>query len=262
MRFSNSRLALAAAMLILCGAGAHAQTHEAKAAKTPTQPQTSAQPRTSTVQLGDKIIVIPDPEGFEEAASQFANVKQRMTATEAPANDMLLTHMLVSDCDLLRRGAIPTYSQYTKVSVLRRARELSMTRPMMVSVVDAFRRNASTLLDPNTATMQDFEKRLEQELSRIDSNTTQLDFSKPELLGEFDTRPDVASFLMLMSFKVNSGSVEQIVHMLTTTSFVRVKERVIFVYAYRKYKGTGDIATLKQFTTEWTNSILAANRGQ
>ena len=132
----------------------------------------------------------------------------------------------------------------------------------MATVVDGFRKNVATLLDPTKATMQDFEKHLEEELSRVDSRETQLEFGKPQLLGEFDTRPDVASFLMLIRFKINSGTAQEVVNMLSTTSFVRVQERVIFVYAYRKYKAAGDIAALKQFTTKWTNSILAANRGQ
>src|SRR5712664_753017 len=60
-----------------------AQTHDAK---------------TTSLQLGDKVVVIPDPEGFEEAASQFERIKKYMSDAEDPALDTLAIHLPIDDC--------------------------------------------------------------------------------------------------------------------------------------------------------------------
>ncbi len=104
----KSRLALLiVAVLLTTVAIAQAQEHESRQAKS--SPAKSSPAKSSSVRLGDKVILIPDPEGFEEGTSQFESFKQRVVATEAPQNDVLLAHLPVSDCELVRRGLTPTY---------------------------------------------------------------------------------------------------------------------------------------------------------
>src|SRR5438270_13753135 len=79
--------------------------------------------RSSSFQFGDRVIVIPAPDGFEEAGSQFETVRKRMTETEDPGNDMLAVHLPKEDCDRLRQGGFPDFKFYTKVSVSKARRE-------------------------------------------------------------------------------------------------------------------------------------------
>jgi hypothetical protein len=250
MKFNRSTLLLASALVFAVGAGALAQEHES--VKTP---KTSS----SSVQLGDKLIVIPAPEGFEEAASQFQSIKDRFTATEAPGNDMLFVHLTAGDCDLLRKGSNAVYDQYTKISVYRGARALTVTSAMMTAAVADLRKEAVKFPDPNNPTTQAMEKHVERALTEINSKQTKIDFSKPEFLGEFNAGNDVFSLLMLLTVKVNLGGVEASTPMLMSVSYVRVKERLIFVYIYRKLDSKADVEPVKAFTTKWTSSILAAN---
>ena len=250
MKLSKSTIILAAALVLLFAAAVPAQHHEAQGSK------------ASSVQIGGTVILIPDPDGFEEGTSQFPAFKSRMEATEASQNDMLLAHLPVSDCELFRRGFNPTFNHYTKVSVLRTAREMTVTAAMMKELVANFRQNIGTYLDPNGQAMKDLERKVGQGLSQLDANETKIDFSKPQQLGEFDTRPDINSFLMLVTVKANVNGTEQTVLVLATTSIVRVKDRILFVYTFVKYRANTDMNTLKAFTTKWTTSILAANRPQ
>ena len=246
----KSRLFIAAALLFAVGVGTHAQEHGVRPAT------------ISSVRLGNQSILIPVPDGFEEATSQFDSFKQRMATTEAPQNDMLFAHMPVSDCDLMRQGSAPTYDFYTKVSVLRIAREMAVTREMLASAAEGYRKNAGKLLDPNGPEMQRMNKRLSQGISELDSRETTIDLSKPQQLGEFDTRPDIASFLTMITVTTTVGSAQATIPMLSTTTFIRVKQRIIFVYAFRKYRSPDDMEAIKQFARKWNTSILAANRAQ
>src|SRR5450432_1808978 len=66
-------------------------------------------PGNTLLQLGDTVDLIPPPDGFEEAASQFFSVDTAFTETEAPGNDMLAVHLLTADCETLRRGGTVSF---------------------------------------------------------------------------------------------------------------------------------------------------------
>jgi hypothetical protein len=248
MKLSKPALVITAAIVFLAAGPVQAQDHAARAAK------------TSSVRLGDQVIVIPDPEGFEEAASQFANFKTRIDATEAPQNEALLGFLPVSDCELLRKGAPATLDFYTKVSVLRAARELRVSRADLAAAVADLRKNAGAILDPNGRHMKELDRSIEDRLSAVESKQTTIDFvGKPQMLGEFDTQPNLNSFLSFITYKVAVAGAEKTFSVLVTTSLVLVKERIVFVYAFRKYESKADVDPLKVFTKKWTSSIIAAN---
>ena len=251
MKFSRSTLSLAAALVFVFSVVAYAQSHETK-----TEAKASA---LSSVQLGDKLIVIPAPQGYEEASSQFPKVKERFSLTEAPENDMLFVHMPSSDCELLRNSSKPSFNQYTKISVVRAARTLTVTRPMMAAAVDGLRQTAATFLDPDSPRMKELERHVERGLSQADAKETKIDFGQPVMLGEFNVKPDVFSMLVLTTIKGSVGGVETTTPMLLSISYVRVKERLIFVYGYRRFNSKIDVEPMKLFTEKWTSSIIAAN---
>ncbi|MCA1578291.1 MAG: hypothetical protein LC794_13115 [Acidobacteria bacterium] len=251
MKFSRLTLSFASALLFVVGVVAHAQQHEVKTAKVNTS--------SSSVQLGNKVIVIPAPEGYEEATAQFKQIKDRFSATEAPENDMLLVHLPLTDCELLRQGSNATYVQYTKISVLRAARSLNVTSAIMTLAVEELRKSAPAFLDPNSPELQKIQRQVSRGLSQADAKETKVDFGKPVMLGEFNVKPDLFSMLLLLTVKGTVGGVAVTTPMLLSVSYVRVKERLIFVYAYRKFDSKVDVEPLKLFTEKWTGSIIAAN---
>ena len=246
------RYTLLIALVCLVAIVAQAQDHASRPAKT----------KTSSVRLGDKVILIPDPEGFEEATSQFPKYKDRVVATEGPDNDPLLAHLLVADCELMRNGSPPKYEHYTKVSVLKAARELTVSSSMVAEAVASFRKNARNYMDPNGPTMKSLAKKAGRGLTEVDARETKLDFTETQHLGEFGATPDVHSFLLLMTVSVTAAGGQATVPMLASLSFVRVRERVIYVYVFKRYRAEADVEETKQFTTKWATEIVAANKPQ
>jgi hypothetical protein len=105
----------------------------------------TAKTEVTVFQLGDQAIRIPTPEGFEEAASQFEAIKKLMGSTESPDNDMLAVHMLHADCERLRAGGFGPFNFYTKVSVLRVARDRDFSADDFAAVASSFRKRSSQL---------------------------------------------------------------------------------------------------------------------
>jgi hypothetical protein len=93
LKLSKSTFLIATAIVFHVAAVAAAQSPET--------------PKSSSVKLGDKLIVIPNPEGFEEASSQFEKVRQALARMETPGSDSLLLYMPTSDCERVRNGSRP-----------------------------------------------------------------------------------------------------------------------------------------------------------
>lgn len=222
-----------------------------------------AQPRKTDVavfQLGAQVLTIPAPAGFEEAASQFEQVKTHFTLTEAPDNDMLAVYLPSADCEKLRAGEFGPFTFYTKVSIRKGVRAEDYPVDRFAKLVAAFRQNGSQILDVNGPVMKVATERLDKSLTELNKQETQVDLGQPVNLGEFDTRPNVYSVMLLLNITTTTADGEATVPILGGLSYVRVKQRLVYVYTYRRYKSKADAAILRAFTTEWINQILAANK--
>jgi len=237
-------VAIAFAICLVVNASAVAQTRKADVA---------------TFHLGNQVIAIPAPIGFEEAASQFESIKNHFTLTEAPGNDMLAVHLPHADCQKLRAGEFGPFNSYTKVSVRSDVRSVDYSAERFANLVAEFRKNGSQILDINSPTMKATLEHLGKGLTELRKQETQVDMSQPLNLGEFDTRPNVYSVMLLMNFKTQSSDGEASSLIAGGLSYVRVKQRLIYVYTYRKYESSSDVEALRDFTKQWIGQILAAN---
>jgi hypothetical protein len=211
-------------------------------------------------QLGDQATRIPAPDGYEEAASQFEIIKAQFTSTEAPENDMLAVHLTHADCEQLRAGTLTSFNSNTKVSIRRAIRDEAYSAERFANLVAEFRKSGAQMLDVNSQIMKDAVKRLDQSLSETTKQETEVDMMQPVNLGEFDTRPNVYSVMIVLNFKTKIGDSEVTVPILSGLSYVRVGQRMIYVYTYRKYKSAVDMQVLRDFTRKWIGQILAANQ--
>jgi hypothetical protein len=214
---------------------------------------------TITVQLGTQQTKIPAPVGFEEAASQFEKIKSYFTSTEDPGNDVLAVHLPQADCQKLRAGAFGPFNFYSKISIRKANREVDYSADRFAGLVGEFRKSGAKYLDVNGPLMKAAVARLGKGASELNQAKTQVDFSQPVNLGEFDTRPNVYSVMLLLNVKTQSADGEQSVPILGGLSYVRVGQRLVYIYTYRKFESQNDVAMLRDFTKSWIAQILAAN---
>lgn len=216
--------------------------------------------KPATFELGAQALTIPAPAGFEEAASQFEQIKTHFTLTEAPDNDMLAIYLPSADCEKLRAGEFGPFSFYTKVSIRKGIRAEDYPVDRFAKLVAAFRENGSQILDVNGPVMKAATERLDKSLSELNKQETQVELGQPVNLGEFDTRPNVYSVMLLLNITTTTVDGEASVPILGGLSYIRVKQRLVYVYTYRTYKSKADVAILRAFTTDWISQILAANK--
>jgi hypothetical protein len=213
-----------------------------------------------TYRLGTANVVIPSPAGFEEATSQLERVKAVLEATESPLNDLLASHMPSETIARMKRGEAVTPEFYTKVSVLKQMRAANISPADFASLVSAFRSSFGQVLDPEGPQMKSILKNVENGLNGLTDEKTTVGLSQPVNLGEFENQPNAFGMLILMTMKFQTGDRQVEAPLVCAASFVRVKQRVLFVYTYRRYKSAEDREAVRRFTKQWLGQILAANR--
>lgn len=217
------------------------------------------QSSTTLVQLGNRTIDIPSPVGFEEASSRFESVKKRFTATEAPELDLLAVHMTTDDIQRLNRAEKPALDSYTKVSVQRSSRGRVSTSAELEAIKKELRRPDTAVFDINNPSLQPTLKNLNKGLTELNARETTVDMNQPIVLGEFQNTPNIYATLIVIKYKVNTTGRETVDTVVFSVSYVRAKDRLIYVYAYRKYLSQQDATAVVEFAKRWNNQIVAAN---
>jgi hypothetical protein len=160
---------------------------------------------------------------------------------------------------LKRAREFGPFNFYTKVSVRKGVREEDYSAERFATLVSTFRKSGSQILDINSPRMRGIVERQEKSLSELSKQETKIDLSQPVNLGEFDTRPNVYSVMLRLNFTTKNVDGEVTVPILGGLSYVRVKQLLIYVYTYRRYKSATDVEVLRDFTKKWVGQILAAN---
>ena len=232
--------------MLVASAAVHAQT------------QTRISIGGATAKLGDKVVELPAPEGFEEVSQQWESMKTAFTATVPPQGDLLAAYMPVSDCDLLRKGQPPLMPSWAMINIYREASTHVSSKAEFARIVALARQGGDNVFDPQA--IKNGFARVNELLSKTSSQEIKVDLSKPKILAAFDSRPNVYSNLLLLKLRLQADAkeVEQ-PPILGTMSLVLVKQRIVTVLAYKKIESKNDAETLTRFTTKWINEILAAN---
>lgn len=221
--------------------------------------QTPKPPAPLSVRLGDKTVVIPAPEGLEDVTDRFEVITTIFKASEPTQNDLLASFMARSDLDLLKQGQRPLMHNYAKVSIFKAGREENISTTMFQAIAAEFKKNAEEYLDPNTPSIKTLVENFEKELSKTTAGPANVELGKFRVLGTFDSTARVQSMLIISSVKVDAGTVGVNRVLVAGASLVHVKERILFVNAYRTYQAEADAEALKEMVKKWTKSIVAAN---
>jgi hypothetical protein len=223
-------------------------------------PSQTNKPEIFSVRVGDQTIVIPAPEGLEEAASKSELVKAYFKASEPPNSDLLAVHIRPSDRELFDGGQRPVMIEYTKISIYRPGIERTMSAEEFAAVAAGLRKNAGTKLDPNEPRAKALLEKASKELTRLNDQSTKVDINLSEYLGTFNEGPNVFSKMALMNVRLDVGNESFVRPTLGAVSVVLVKGKLLAIGTFRLYKSQSDVEILRDFTMKWTDAILDANK--
>ncbi len=76
------------------------------------------------------------------------------------------------------------------------------------------------------------------------------------MLGGVFEKTDAAGFAMLLALKQGDRNVT----MASGVAMLRVKQRLLFAYLFRKYESPETVSLVRKDLESWADAILAGNR--
>ncbi|MBV9959855.1 MAG: hypothetical protein JO360_15625 [Acidobacteria bacterium] len=246
------RRSLTALLILLVGAALCAAQSGQAQGSAATQPD-------MVIKLGKASVILPPPEGFAEATSQIESLRRIWEATESSDLDFLASHIPTEDLAKMKRGEPITHPFYTKVSVLRKVREMDISPELFSGIVNSLQQNSGKIFDINGPALKSSVRDANKGLDELLEQDVKLDMSQPVNLGEIEKTQNYYSTLLLIKSRIQIGAEQREAVLLLSVSLLRVRQRVIYLYFSRLFKSEADIEIVKSQTVKWLKQVLRAN---
>ena len=209
------------------------------------------------VQVGDRPINIPLPDGFVELTPQMSPYYETMQAYVAPSNVRYLTLITANKAEALLRGEDVELDRYINVESERGISTSSISSTQFVEFRDFLRDQLDDLYAKvdeqlpgivdkgNTIVSEKFDAEIAVELGGM-----------VPLPIHLDTNDAIAnSLFMTVGATVDGETVGNSV-LAATTLFMHVKDKVLFLYVYG---AESDLDWTREVAASWAADIIAAN---
>jgi hypothetical protein len=200
---------------------------------------------------GGVALILPGP------SADFMEVgdKLRTTLFEllAPASNRLLSAYAPSrSITALNNGkGLGALDIYAMVEVARQSEYTNVTPQ---DFAEAMKGMESSMGKLDAKTLENVEQELSVRLKSVGAASVEV--GRPQMLGGLLKKPDAAGFAMLVAYKQGDRSVT----MANGIAFVRVRQRLIFAYLFRKYESPDTVIWLRKNLEPWVDAILAKNK--
>jgi hypothetical protein len=162
-------------------------------------------------------------------------------------------------CGYMRPDDIPLFLQVDPGLVLEQNATIQVIRneefnPCTTEDFNQLVAYAKTGITENDLIAPASEAELNRRLKSV--NLSKLSVENPIQLGTLFSKPDAYSTCMLTAYAGNNQNRTMVV----VTTFIRVRERLLFVYLITIYKNEQTVVQAEQLSEHWAEAILAENK--
>ncbi|MBU1043209.1 MAG: hypothetical protein KJ915_02285 [Candidatus Omnitrophica bacterium] len=206
--------------------------------------------KLESFKAGGTLINIPQPNA--ELVEVGYDVREMMEIFVPGSNRLLAGYMRASDIPLFVQGAEDfLLNQYASIQIARQGEYQDCKESDFKELVDYVQGSFEEDIDQ---IMKDSETEFNQKMKSMDLAKVNID--KPVQLGTLFSKPDAYSMGMISTYSNGTKSWTLII----ATTFVRVRERLLFVYLFNTYNNEQDVSAVRATAEKWADAILAANK--
>jgi len=201
------------------------------------------------IKAGGTELTLPGPgSGFAEAGDKLRTTFFELLAPSS--NRLLSAYVPEKTLERLNAGRSDELDIYAMVEVPRRAEYSDVTPQAFEQVLKG--------VEPSMGKLQLNVGELQQEMNtRLQSlGTKPIDIGHPEMLGGIFRKSNAAGFAMLLAVKQGEDRSDT---MAAGMAVLRVKQRLVFAYLYRKYESPETVSWVRKNLEVWCDAILAKN---
>lgn len=213
------------------------------------------------VPVGRALLQLPVPPGFVEPSRSIPNFRTLGERMTPPGNRLLALFIAEGDERLALSGQPPTMQRYYMAQTLRQTEEQSLGSDDFGQVKELLRKQYQQLLSNVTGAAQNLLDKAMTEIGR-DAGQAAPTLKIGELRGleVFDEREGSISLLAATKLAVQQpGGEMQDVPLAMSITTARVKDKLLYFYAYSHFRDKADLDWLRSTTREWLPRLAAAN---
>jgi hypothetical protein len=206
---------------------------------------------TQTFRAGLKSIAIPSP---SSDLSEIGPDYRVLLETLAPTTNRLIAAFIrPEDLHQILTGGDTPLTRSALVEAPRRAEFVEVDGATYKTVADAFAQQFGATLD---GTIKSSEDDLNRKLKELNPEQASITLDKPLPLGTFFSKPDAASFGVVMSVSAKGPATK----MVAAIGIVRAQNRILFLYVSSVYKDDASVRWVRETSERWADAVLAANK--
>jgi hypothetical protein len=207
--------------------------------------------------VGDQALKLPIPPGYTEPSSDIPGFRQMGERLTAKTNRLMAFYVSLPDFRKAAVGGEPEMRQYFMVQTLR-SMESTRFDPTMLEVTKTMLKSqASSIFKTAEAESQ---ATLDSYAKSIGDGQGKIKLGEVTSLGVFDERPESMTLLGLSKLQVVREGAQTEITILFATNFLRLKDRVVYFYAYTRYNGKDDIEWAAESSKAWVTQALLMNQ--
>ena len=206
--------------------------------------------KVETFKAGGMPINIPQP--CADLIEVGYDVREQMEIFVPASNRLLCGYMTPSDIPHFAKGENNfILSKYALVQVARLGEYQDYKANDFKDLVDYVKNSLGDDIGLITEESEaEFNSRMES------MNLSKVSIGKPVQLGTFFSKPNAYSFGMISTTSDGENSWTMVIG----TTFIRVRNRLLFVYLFAEYRDDETIAMVRKVSEKWADAILAANK--
>ncbi|MDD4202171.1 MAG: hypothetical protein PHQ52_01760 [Candidatus Omnitrophica bacterium] len=206
--------------------------------------------KVETFKAGGIPISIPQP--CVDLVEVGYDVREQMEIFVIPQNRLLSAYMIPSE--------IPRFSSGEENFVLSKSAAIQVFRQGEYQAFGESDFNELVEYEKSAAgaELSSIATDTEAEMNRrMDSlNLEQVKINTPLDLGALFSKPNAYSFGMIVKYSDNVKTWTTVI----ATTYIRVRDRLLFAYVTATYKDSETIAMVSKVSEEWADAIIAANQ--
>jgi hypothetical protein len=211
--------------------------------------------------IGRALVDLPVPPGFVEPSRSVPPLRTLGERMTPPSSRLLALFIGESDERDAREGRQPTMARYFMAQTLRQTEEQVLGSADFGVVKNMLRQQYQQLLTSVTGAAQGHLDNAMREIGRdAGQEVPSLKIGEMRGLDVFDEREGSISLLAMTKLALQQPGgqvVEMPLAMSITTA--RVKDKLLYFYAYSQYRSAADLDWLRATTREWLPRLAAAN---
>jgi hypothetical protein len=227
-------------------------------------PQQSAPSTSRTVSwssydanIGDLTIKLPIPPGYTEPSSDIPAFRSMGEKLTAKTNRLLAFYVSLPDFRTAAVGGEPALARYFMVQTLRAMESTPFDSTMLEVTKTMLKSQAGSIFKRAEAESQ---TTLDAYAKSIGDGQAKIKLGEVTSLGIFDDQPNSMTLLGLTKLQVVRDGGQTELTILFATNFLRIKDRVVYYYAYTRYEGKEDIEWAAQASKAWVTQALLMNQ--